>query len=303
MKSITNKKKSNLKSPKNSDAGDDSKLAAVKTVVFSDPSQFLKDYSTLSVDELFETVKGLNAKYVESDIGFPLRKYCPDATNFLKQHHKIPPHQRRALAPILQLRTQRTIDMKDDTEFYDSILDVLEHTPSFLMALTLAISSKSSDFGKFIGEIEEFFANEFSLIQLVKDSRKNHEKLAAKYKKNGAKSLTTSDMTGLFFSYCFNIGLCIAPNVFRCEIDSDFGKDVYDVQKREFKMPKLPAGKMSGTDNERLILSERLIVLARRLMGPYNVNDFDELHSTIEQLNAWKNEVEKKGNITAVQKG
>ena len=152
------------------------------------------------------------------------------------------------------------------------------------MVLTLAISSKFSDFGKFIGEIEDFFAKEFSLVQLVKDSRKNHEKLAAKYIKNGAKSLTTPDMTGLFFLYCFYIGLCIAPNVFRCEIDSDFGKDVYDVQKREFKMPKLPTGKISGTDNERLILSERLIVLARRLMGPYNVNDFDELHATIEQF-------------------
>ena len=68
-------------------------------------------------------------------------------------------------------------------------------------------------------------------------------------------------------------------------------------------MPKLPTGKMSGTDNERLILSERLIVLARRLMGPYNVNDFEELHATIEQLNVWKIEVEKKGNITEVRKG
>ena len=93
--------------------------------------------------------------------------------------------------------------MKDDTEFYDSILDVLEHTPSFLMVLTLAISSKSSDFGKFIGEIEDFFAKEFSLIQLVKDTRKNYEKLAAKYKKNGAKSLTTPDMTGLFYFILF----------------------------------------------------------------------------------------------------
>ena len=303
MKSTSIQKNSNLKPSKKSETKADSKLSAVKTVVFRDPSHFLKDYSELSVEELFDTAKGLNAKYVENDIGFPLRKYCPDSTSYLKQHHKIPPHQRRILAPILQLRTQRPIDVKDDTEFYDSILDVLEHTPSFLMVLTLAISSKSSDFGKFIGEIEDFFANEFSLIQLVKDSRKNHEKLAAKYKKNGAKSLTTPDMTGLFFSYCFYIGLCIAPNIFHCEIDSDFGKDVYDVQKREFKIPKLPAGKMSGTDNERLILSERLIVLARRLMGPYNVNDFDELYATIEQLNAWKKEVEKKGNITAVQKG
>ena len=303
MKSTSKRKKSNLESPNKSKARDDSNLAAVKNVVLRDPSQFLKDYCELSVDELFEATKGSNAKYVESDSGFPLRKYCTDATSYLKQHYRIPPHQRRVLAPILQLRTQRIINVKDDLEFYDSILDVLEHTPSFLMVLTLAISRESSDFGSYIEEVEVFFAEEFSLIQLVKDARKNYEKLAAKYKKNGAKSLATSDLTGQFFSYCFHVGLYSAPGIFRGDIDSEYSKNGYDIEKLEFKMPELLAEKISGTESERLVLSERLIVLARRLMGPYNLKDFDELHATIEQLNAWKNEVEKKGGKAAIRKG
>ena len=84
MKSASKQKNSSLKPSKKSETKDDSKLATVKAVVFRDASQFLKDYSALSVDELFDTAKGLNAKYVEDDIGFPLRKYCPDATSFLK---------------------------------------------------------------------------------------------------------------------------------------------------------------------------------------------------------------------------
>ena len=295
-------KKSNTNTTKKiSETGVKIELTTDTPVVFKDPTEFLKTYKSLSVEDLFATTTGLNSKYVEKDFGFPLRKHCPDATKFLMQNLKVPNHQRRALAPILQLRTQRIVDVKDDHEFFESVLDVLEHTPSFLILMTLSITEKLPKHTSTIEEVEDFYAEEFVFVDLVKSTRKNYVALESKFKKNGEKALTTADMTRLFLSYCFYLGVCSAQSILPCEIESDIGSEVYDVEKREFKLPDLGSHSISGSEKERLVISEKLIVLARRLMRTYNQEDFDELQVTIEQLNAWESAIKKNGEKNATK--
>ena len=302
MKEPSKQKKSKAKSPpQTSNSGEKLNFTADKPVIFNDPSQFLKNYKTLTVKELIETAREINSKYIENDVGFSLRKFCPEASNYLKQHYQVPHYQRRVLGPILQIRTQRIIDVKNDQEFFDAILDVLEHTPSFLMLLTLSVAHEISNNTTAIDKLVEHYAKEFSLIQLVKDSRKNLEDIETKFKKNGEKSLFTTEIIGLFLLYCFNLGISSTQDTFRCKKESDFGGEISEDKKREFKLPELPLKQISGTENEKLVISERLIVLAKRLMGSYNQNDFEELQETIEQLNAWQNATGKKVENTATK--
>ncbi len=302
MKDLSKQKKSKAKSsPQSGNSGENLKFTADKPVIFKSPSQFLKNYETLTVKDLIETTRGMNSKYIENDVGFSLRKFCPNASNYLKQHYQVPHYQRRVLGPILQIRTQRIINVKDGQEFFDAILDVLEHTPSFLMLLTLSISHEIPNNATTIDKVVEFCAKEFSLIQLVKDTRKSLENLEAKFKKKGEKSLSEGEIIGLFLMYCFSLGVCSTQNIFRCKIESDFGREIIDVEKREFELPELPSKQIFGTENERLVISERLIILAKRLMGPYNQHDFEELQETIEQLNAWQNATGKKVENSATK--
>ena len=288
-------------SPQSSNSGEKLKFIADKPVIFKAPSQFLKDYVTLTVKDLFETTRGINSKYIENDVGFSLRKFCPEASNYLKQHYQVPHYQRRVLEPILQIRTQRIIDVKNDQEFFNAILDVLEHTPRILMLLTLAVSHEIPNNSTTTEKLVEFYAKEFSLIQLARDTKKSIENLNAKFKKKGENSLSVAEIIGLFLLYCFNLGISSAQETFRCKMESDFGEEISDDEKREFKLPELPSKQISGTESEKLVISERLIVLAKRLMGSYNQNDFEELQETIEQLNAWQNATGKKVENSATK--
>ena len=300
MKEPSKQKKS--KSPIKSDnSGEDFKFTADKPVIFNDPSQFLKNYKTLTVKELVETTRETNSKYIEKNVGFSLRKYCPEASNYLKQHYQVPHYQRRVLGPILQIRTQRIIDVKNDQEFFNAILDVLEHTPRILMLLTLAVSHEIPNNSTTTEKLVEFYAKEFSLIQLARDTKKSIENLNAKFKKKGENSLSVAEIIGLFLLYCFNLGISSAQETFRCKMESDFGEEISDDEKREFELPELPSKQISGTENEKLVISERLIILAKRLMGPYNQHDFEVLQETIEQLSAWQNVVEKNGEKSATK--
>ena len=258
----------------------------------------------MSFDEMFDVFLDLESGDVFQTRRFPLREACPNVLDFMTSQVRIPVSQRKLMTQVFEELIDRPVRVQDNAEFYEAFLDVVEddpgHIATFLMAAAPAFRKKTSPRGEFFPALSQ----EFAPVKLSVKTYHNTDTILESFERDGVVGLSTSDVTGIFFTYGLLCGLerFEAIDAFLDEIEWD-PPDQADGAPPDSTEPEveIQAGRKEvsgplhvstnaqfGTEQERIALAEELSRIADDIRGSPDKTLIDEARSTVDRLLDWQ---------------
>lgn len=262
------------------------------------------DCEELSFDEMFEVFLDLELEDVFQTKRFSLREACPDVLEFMMSQVRFPVSQRKLMAQVFEELIERPVRVRDNSEFYDAFLDIVEDDPgqiaTFLMAAAPAFRKKTSPKAKFFPALSQ----EFAPVKLSVKTYHNTETILESFERDGVAGLSTSDLTGIFFTYGLLCGLerFEAIDAYLDEMESkrpgdangetadstDAEGEIQTGQEEVSEPLRVSANAQFGTERERIALAEELSRIADDIRSSPDANLIDEARSTVERLLDWQ---------------
>ena len=262
------------------------------------------DCEELSFDEIFGVFLDLELDDVFRTKRFSLREACPDVLEFMKSQVRFPVSQRKLMAEVFEEVIERPVRVRDNEEFYEAFLDIVEDDPgqiaTFLMAAAPAFRKKTPPRGKFFPALSQ----EFAPVKLSVKTYHNTDAILESFDRDGVSGLSTSDLTGIFFTYGLLCGLerFEAIDAYLDEIeweqpgeangataDSTDPEDEIQAGRTDVSEPVRASENVQfGIERERIALAEELSQIADGIRGSPDTYLIDEARSTVERLQDWQ---------------
>ena len=138
---------------------------------------------------------------------YKFRKICPNILNLLTNQVRIPVSQRKLIAPILEKKLSRSVNIRDNDEFYLSLVDVIEEDLGIIAIFLSVIFPIQQTVGFTPAHYLSKAAEEFSPVKLAIKTYLTRDRIFEALNESGLSEVSELDRLGIVFYYGFHFGL------------------------------------------------------------------------------------------------